>query len=320
MAEFHGRLMGCRARLLVDDDHEHLLGDALALGDKLEQRWSRFVPSSDVSALNRAEGRPVLVAADTLDLVECAMNAWRATGGWFDPGLLDSLEALGYDRTHQQLATDPAPVGAGRDPGDQLPPLRDAVGLIEVDRVLSAIRLPVGMSFDPGGIGKGLAADRLTDLLINGGARTSLVELGGDLRVAGEPPADWESWPVQVENPFDPEGPNTVIPVIEGAVCTSSRALRRWTHHGQPQHHLLDPRTARPSESSLVSVTVLSGVAWWADVLAKATLVAGPEAGVRLIESLGLGALLIGADGTRTIAGSLGIEPTPIPPPLEVVT
>lgn len=320
MAELHGRLMGCRARLLVDDEHEHLLPEALGLGEKLEQRWSRFVPSSDITALNRAEGRPVMVSTDTLDLVECAMNAWRATGGWFDPGLLDSLEALGYDRTHQDLTLDSGPLSAGIDSGDQLPPLRDQVGLIEVDRALSAVQLPTGLSFDPGGIGKGLAADRITEFLTHSGATTSLVELGGDLRVAGEPPSGWDSWPVQIEDALDPESPSPIIPVTEGAVCTSSRMLRRWTHDGQHQHHLLDPRTARPSESSLVSVTVLSGVAWWADVLAKAALVAGPEAGSRLIESLGLGALLVAADGTRTIAGSLRIEPTPSPRSLEVVT
>ncbi len=311
MAELHGRLMGCRARLLVDDGHEHLLAEAFALGEVLEQRWRRFIPSSDISTLNRAEGRPVIVAPETLDLVEGAMNAWRTTGGWFDPGLLGSLEALGYDCTHQDLATDPAPVARGLDAGDQLPPLSDAVGQIQVDRVLGSVSLPEGLMFDPGGIGKGMAVDLLTDHLATGGARTSLVELGGDLRVGGVPPPGWDSWPVQIQNPLVPDTADFVVPVVDGAVCTSSRVLRRWTHNGEQHHHLLDPRTAQPSNSPVVSATVLSGVAWWADVLAKAVLVAGPEAGTRLIESLDLGALLVEVDGTTTIAGSLRVEPAP---------
>ena len=320
MAENHGRLMGCRARILVDDEHEDLLAEAFALGERLEHRWSRFLPSSDISALNRAQGRPVMVSSDTIDLVECALTAWRATGGWFDPGMLDSLESLGYDRTHQELALDPAPLVLGADLGDQLPPQRAEVGAIETDRVLGSVRFPTGLSFDPGGVGKGLAVDRMVDFLVQSGATTVLVELGGDLRVVGQPPAGWDTWPVMVEDPFAPGTNSFVIPITDGAVCTSSRVRRRWIHDGQQNHHLLDPRSGRPSQSPVVSVTVLSGVAWWADVLAKAALVAGPEAGCRLIESLDLGGVLTDAEGTRTMAGSIRLESAPISPPLEVVT
>ena len=60
--------------------------------------------------------------------------------------------------------------------------------------------LPPGVGFDPGGIGKGLAADLVVDLLLDGGAAGACVDLGGDGRMAGEPPTG--GWRVGIGNPY----------------------------------------------------------------------------------------------------------------------
>jgi thiamine biosynthesis lipoprotein len=95
--------MGSDAHLVIVGGDDDVLIRAIARIEELENRWSRFRPDSEVSALNARTGRPVTVSADTRLLVARAVEAWRLTGGSFDPTLLDDLLRIGYDRSFEQL-------------------------------------------------------------------------------------------------------------------------------------------------------------------------------------------------------------------------
>ncbi|HET6953085.1 MAG TPA: FAD:protein FMN transferase, partial [Acidimicrobiales bacterium] len=127
---------------------------------------------------------------------------------------------------------------------------------------------------DPGGIGKGLAADLVTAELMAAGAAGALVNLGGDLRVRGEPPAG-DVWSVAVAHPLDPARDLLHLGLTDGAVASSSRLRRRWTQDGRDRHHLIDPRTGGPAGSPLLAVTVVALDGWWAEAAAKSVFVAG---------------------------------------------
>ena len=116
--------------------------------DDLEQRWSRFRPDSEVSELNRRAGVPVRVSGETIELIERAVDAWLLSGGTFDPTVLGAVIRAGYDRSFDELGPAPPP---GRSPL--------GIGLADIEIDGDTVRLPAGTGFDPGGIGKGLAAD-----------------------------------------------------------------------------------------------------------------------------------------------------------------
>jgi thiamine biosynthesis lipoprotein len=138
------------------------------------------------------------------------------------------------------------------------------------------------VAFDPGGIGKGLAADRVVATLLEAGADGACVNLGGDLRVRGRPPSGG-AWSVGVEHPEDHERELPRLSRVDGAVATSSSMVRRWERAGASWHHLIDPRTGMSSHSRVSAATVVTGEAWWAEVLAKALFIAGPEEGGALL-------------------------------------
>ena len=118
--------------------------------EELEQRWSRFLPDSEVSQLNRTSGRVCVVSDLTFELVSRAEQARVATSGAFNPLMLDQLEQLGYDRTWDRVE---------RDRRDVVETQAASVEPIELFADACAVRLPEGTRFDPGGIGKGLAGD-----------------------------------------------------------------------------------------------------------------------------------------------------------------
>lgn len=298
-------VMGGRARVLVhgDDASRHVAWARSRLAE-LEQRWSRFRPDSELSGLNRAAGRWVDLSADTFCLVELAVHAWAATGGLFDPTLLGQLVALGYDRTHTDLAPPseparPTPAGGGRgsdsDPGGRhgattpgrAGPRVSRCGDIQLDRESLAVALPPGSAVDPGGIGKGLAADMVATELMARGARGALVELAGDLRIVGDHPHDGPVWTVQVDDPADRGRELFRLGFGDGGIATSSRLQRRWSTADGDRHHLVDPRTGLPSTGEVASAVVATGSAWWAEVLAKAALLAGIGPGRRLLAEAG---------------------------------
>jgi thiamine biosynthesis lipoprotein len=272
--------------VVVDGGPKELAARVRALVDELEQRWSRFVDGSEVSALNSRAGNVTLVSDSTYLLVRSAVAARDATGGRFNPLMLDQLEGHGYRHSWQPEAAVP----------DDRPIEPGSTETIELYPELTAVRLPDGCRFDPGGIGKGLAVDLAIELCQEEGATTASVELGGDLRVIGEP---WYGprWQIGVADPFDRDQEIGSFTPTEGAVTTSTTLIKNWSHQGACYNHLLDPVTGYPTRSDLVAVTTCSSVAWWAEVAAKVGLVSGSDQVLDVLDELNTPGIAVTASG-----------------------
>lgn len=283
--------MGSDASVLVVGGPAGLTQLAQERLEELEALWSRFRPTSEISLLNEAGGQPMAVSAETLDLIGYALEAWRVTEGSYDPTVLGDVLRAGYTTTFEALPAVAAASGLD---------LRIGAGGIRIDREAGTAQLPRGVGFDPGGIGKGLAADMVADQLRAAGADGVCVNVGGDLAVSGRGPDIEEAgWVVGVENPFTPEGPEAAaLSLHEGGVATSSRLRRSWqAADGTRAHHLINPRTGAPACSGLATVTVVAARAWQAEMLAKAVFLAGPARGAMLLDDLGAAGLLITDEG-----------------------
>jgi thiamine biosynthesis lipoprotein len=264
-AERRLRVMGTTAHVLVVGDAHHL-ESACARLDDLERRWSRFRPESEISRMNAHAGSHVVVSTETLTLVRLAVDAWHRTRGLFDPTVLPAVRAAGYDR---DFASVPAAAAALVPPPSF--PTRGCAGVVCDERICS-VTLPEGVAIDPGGIGKGLAADLVSGEVCAAGAAGVLVNVGGDLRVRGEPP-NGSTWDVAIDDPAREDHEIVRIGLVEGGVATSSIVRRRWQTRVGVMHHLIDPRTGAPSTGDLATVSAVAGEAWWAEVVAKVVLV-----------------------------------------------
>ncbi len=276
------RAMGSHCRIVAPDVDIARAGEQMV--HDLEQRWSRFLPHSEINALNASAGNLAIVSAETFELVSLAERARRLTGGVFNPLLLDHLEAAGYDRTWGRFGDSPAPPATA--PSVSAEP-------IELIAEVRGVRLPAGTRFDPGGIGKGCAGDLVSARLRELGAERSQIELGGDVRLTGR---HWSGgdWPVQVDDSDHGVGDVATIHVPEGGVATSSSIRRRWTRDGVEMHHLIDPLTGRPAHTDLAAATVVAPTLWWAETLSKVVIIMGRSAGEALLERLDMSAVLVG--------------------------
>lgn len=284
------RVMGSDATVVVVGGGPGLAEAARDRLDDLERLWSRFLPESEISQLNAAGGAPMAVAPETERLVRTGVAAWRLTDGACDPTVLGDVLRAGYTVSFERLAAQISLSGFGL-----ASELRLGAGGIRIGD--GSVQLPAGVGFDPGGIGKGLAADMVAEELLAAGADGACVNVGGDLKVAGTAPggAD-EGWVIGVD--ASPDRPGPLLGLAGGGVATSSRLKRQWTTTGGTSaHHLIDPRTGTPADTGLATVTVVAADAWQAEALAKAVFVGGPEAGAVLLDRLGAAGLLVTDEG-----------------------
>lgn len=294
------RAMGSDCQLIAVAGPDDLIDRAEQRVGQLESRWSRFIATSEVATLNAATGLPLVVSDDTLELVERSLAARAMTDGRFEPTVLGDVIRAGYDRSFERL---PADVPAGVSDLFQ--------GAITV--IGPSVVMTPGAGFDPGGIGKGLAADIVCREMRAAGAGGACVNLGGDVRVSGLAP-DGRGWLIAIEHP-DRSAPVAVVEIGEGAVATSTSLLRRWTSNGKPRHHLIDPPTGQPAVTDLELVAVVAGAAWQAEVFAKAALLAGAAERLDVVAGAGLDAIAITDAGQVLATGGMGrfIGGRPIP-------
>jgi thiamine biosynthesis lipoprotein len=237
------------------------------LFERWEAAFSRFRPDSELNRVNSAESGLVTVSPLFSRVVKGALAAAAASGGLVDPTLGNAIEAAGYDRDFALLEPDQPAPGPG-EPG-RWRSVRVAEGLL--------LR-PPGIKLDLNGVAKSLAVDDALELLPRG-----FVAAGGDIAtnepiVAGLPGGQ-------------------SISLLSGGLATSGRTARRWLRAGRPQHHLIDPRTGRPSTSRWLEVTVAAGSCLAADVAAKAAFLLSSD-GPRWLEDQGLAGRFVGVGET----------------------
>ena len=260
--------------------------------EELEALWSRFRADSELSRLN--EAGELEVSAHTRDAVLLALRAWRLTHGIFDPTVHDAVVAAGYDRTFADV----------RRRATFTPVEASVTGCDDVVVEGDVVRLPRGVRLDLGGIGKGRAADLVAVELLERGVAGACVNVGGDVRVAGEPPGDNGGWAVDVEGPSGEAARGALVALGDGAVATSTTLKRRWQTTNGSAHHLIDPRTGRSGGTDVVTATVIAAEAAWAEVFAKCIVLGGTRRGVDLVGEHSLAALVTRHNGVTVRTNS----------------
>jgi hypothetical protein len=102
-AESRFRAMGSDVHVVLVGGSLQLLEEAREMIERLEGMWSRFRPDSEISRLNDLTGVPVPVSAETVALVQRAVDGARISEGRFDPTVLGAVIRSGYDRSFELL-------------------------------------------------------------------------------------------------------------------------------------------------------------------------------------------------------------------------
>ncbi|NUR99673.1 MAG: FAD:protein FMN transferase [Kribbellaceae bacterium] len=279
----------CTVRLTVDDPAVlgAACGELKALMDRVDKAASRFRPDSELSVVNDRAGALVPVSRLLVDLVDVSLVAAQVSGGAVDPTVGTAVIAAGYDADIETVRRRfPQPYG------DQV----KVAGWQEVrlNRKLALLGVPKDCALDLGATAKAWTADRAANLLSKRYGCAVLVEIGGDLRAAGEPK---EPWVITVAERAGDSG--VLVTLAHGGLTTSTRTVRRWQTPTGYGHHVIDPRTGRPADGPYRTASVWAPTAVRANTFSTA-LVATGEAALGRLKLAGHPARLVDADGEVT--------------------
>jgi thiamine biosynthesis lipoprotein len=264
--------MGCE--IVVAGASPRALRRIEALFSERDRVFSRFLPDSELSRVNRRRHGIVRVSALFAAALEAALAAAARSDGLVDPTLGAAIEAAGYTRDFEQLTPDPRP------PGPAAPGSWRALRLAG-----SLLSVPRDVKLDLNGVVKALAVDDALELLDGDG----FVSAGGDLAARGE---------IDVALPG-----GGAVRLVRGALATSGSSARAWLRGGRLQHHLIDPGTGSPAESPWEQVTVCGASCLTADVAAKAAFLLG-EAGPDWLDERGLPGRFLTHGGDEVVNGA----------------
>ena len=231
----------------------------------------------DINKLNENAGKGyVKLKPETLVILKSSLEISKLSEGAFDISVAPIVKLWGIGKGSPKV---PSQIEL-----EELLPLIDYKN-VHIDEKNNLAKLErVGQMVDLGGIAKGYAGDAVLEVYKRNGIHSALINMGGNVVTLGSRP-DGSSWSIGIQNPGAVNGSYIgTVKVSDKAVVTSGGYERNFEKDGKRYHHIIDPKTGKPAESGLMSVTIVADSSTDADGLSTAAFVLGVEKGVQLIK------------------------------------
>lgn len=250
--------------------------------NEIEKHITAYSQTSDLS-----KG---VLSDDAKKVVERGLYFGKKSDGYFDITIKPLVDLWGV--------TTPTPKVPSNDE------IEKALSLVDYTKTsINGDKLIIseGMSIDLGGIGKGYAADEAAKVLRENGITDGIVDLGGDIVVLGKKR-------IGIQNPLSGQTGDymAVVEIKDSSIVTSGSYERNFKEGGKTYHHILNPKTGRPSESGLLSATVISENSQDADAIATIIYILGADEGLSFANEMGVQAMVI--DEEKTVHKTKGVN------------
>lgn len=256
----------------------------------IEEKMSLFKDSSEISKINKYAGiSPQRVSSDTYFVIKSAYEFCSLSKGTFDITIGPLTKLWGINTNHASIPS--------KGEINNTLKLVNYKDIILLDKYMEVMLKNKGEIIDVGGIAKGYAADEIVKIFKECGIKSAIIDLGGNIFVLGKK-ENKTLFNVGIQNPFKAQGLYTgILKLSDKSIVTSGNYERYFEHNGKRFHHIIDPKTGYPSESKIVSATIISDTSLIGDGLSTGVYILGVEDALKLIESMeGVDAVLITDD------------------------
>lgn len=233
--------------------------------ERLDALLSTGSAASEITMLN--QNKTAVVSEDSAYLLRRSMELWKSTGGAFDITIYPVMKAWGFAGDTFRVPTD-----------QELKKRLDFVDSSQIayDKETKTVVLPEQVEIDFGGIAKGYTSARVSQIMEEYHIKSAKLNLGGNVQTIGTK-ADGSLWRIAIKSPDNTVPYLGVISVEDKAVITSGGYERYFEENGIIYHHIIDPKTGKPAENGLVSVTIVCEDGTLADGLSTALYVMGKD-------------------------------------------
>lgn len=260
----------------------------------VNRSMSTYMADSELSLLNRAataSWQPV--SQPLFEVLSLSQSISRKSGGAFDVTVMPLVDLWGFG---------PAETN-GPPSAEAIEETMERIGYdrVSIDAANRSVSRPQGVTIDLSAIAKGYGADVLAETLRRKGFTDFMVEVGGELVLAGHNAQD-EPWRIGIETPnyqlLSPaKAPVRAVAISDRGMATSGDYRNYYEVDGLRVSHTIDPQTGRPITHSLASVTVIADSSAEADGWATALNVMGAKKALELAEQEQLAVFLLVRNG-----------------------
>jgi len=256
MSDFNFKALGTQWSLRIDGgeiavNHKEEIFDRIST---FEERFSRFLPHSEVNAFREAAPGTYTISKEFATLLTEADRLRTLTNGAYDPAAGALLEGAGYDATYS------------------LTPSKDIehFSLPHWSLVGETLTLEGPTAFDLGGMGKGYCIDMVASILSKQGYKHILVDGGGDMY--GTTKKDGSGWQIAIQYPGKTDTAAGTVELRNQGLAVSDTFRRRWGKW----HHIVDPKRKVPIDH-IVGAVAVTPSAWHADCMTSVLFLAPPD-------------------------------------------
>lgn len=279
--------------------------DVMSKLNNLEKKYLSWrCEGSVIDKINATAGtdKSVILEDKLNNYIQNAIQLANLSNGAFDPtiGKLTRLWDIGGDNPH---------IPADEDIKEELGAAGWQKLIYQADS--HSLALGTNTSLDLGAIGKGIGCDEIDELLKNehpeiGGA---MIAVGGSILVYGNKGSD-APWNIAITGPRQ-EISNEYLGKLKLAannttfVSTSGDYEKYFKQDGVRYHHILDPSTGYPSDSGLISVTIVCNNGLISDGLSTACFVLGLDLSLPLLKKYNAEAVFVDSNRKVTVTDGL---------------
>ncbi len=253
-----------------------------------EDKFSTEIPNSEIAQINRAQGQPVTVSDDTIDILKTALYYCQLSDGKFDITIAPVSKLWDFNGEHSGTIPDATSISSAL----------THVGYqnVVIDGNTVTLKDPEAQ-IDLGGIAKGYIADKLKEYLLSQNVNHALINLGGNVLAVGNRYDD-QPFTIGIQKPFDEQNKAiTQLEITDQSVVSSGNYERYFKKNDIIYHHILDTSTGYPCQNNLYQVTIVSDSSVDGDALSTTCYALGYEEASKLIKQLdGIKAIFITED------------------------
>lgn len=257
----------------IYEDNKEALDKAKNEIKRLENLLSVTKEDSDIYKINTNPDTSVRVSEDTFSLIKTSVGVSENVSGVFDITVYPAVRLWGFTTSEYKVPDE-----------SELNIVQKNIDYkkIEIEEESKSIKVPKGTNLDLGGIAKGYVADKAAEVLVSCGVTSALLNFGGNVKLIGSKP-DGSDFKIGIKAPFS-DGYYGILTAHNTTISTAGGYERYFEENGKRFHHILNPFTASPAESDIISSTVVGEKGEICDALATSVFVGGSNSLAKISE------------------------------------
>jgi len=292
--EFFGNTQGTTFAVICNDDIELTIEEIESILHDFDLALSSYIPNSTLTHLNESAAGEFRYEDEYGYFNRCyelSREIFEITAGDFDPTVYPLVDGWGFmkniENVPDSVTVDSLRALLGFQNGFHFTFLNEIPETDTTAEYLILKNTP-GAKLDFNAVAQGLAVDVLAELLMSKGAKNYFVEIGGEIRVKGRN-KEGELWRIGIDKPIEDSSVEDreiqdIVNLDNKSIATSGSYRRYYEKDGIKYSHTLDPKTGYPVKHSLLSATVVANSCGYADALATAFMVKGPDESITFLK------------------------------------